>query len=549
MLVITCGQPDRPAVATFRDRLVEVGTGTGGLGGVVLLAPTVTASGQRRKLDGLLFTPEGLAVVDVESVSRQSGYLFAPAHGAWTVGGQLLQLDDGGGNPTPASDAAVKAIVAALRQGGIDPGYVQALIAVNGELSGVAQPETERGHGVVVSRLTGADLLTAVRLATAPSAGGLRQLWTTADVIAAMRALRIEAPLPSIELFTDEGFPYSPYVLRPTSVEDLPFAGEESFLPPDTTQPTRHVPNRPPGGGSATQMVPSMPGGPGGYPQQGPPMQYQPGALPAGQAAFNPYAPPPGVAPQQRRDDAGGLALVGGGSEDSGTYSGTYQDRRSGQERRDGQQAGKGFPPWLRWVLVGVVLLVAAVLLLRACTDMLDTSGGGEARNTQDPTSEPSATTAPPGTPAPQAINGTSFQPQVTEVTAAGGCAPHAYGQMQDFLTATPCAGMNRALFSATVNGRPVVVSVADVVLSDEANASAFKELVDTNGTGNVNDLLAEGKTYEGAPAKIDLDNAAYASSLDGKTVRIIEVGWTDDGDPAAAPLDQVATSALKLEI
>ena len=66
-----------------------------------------------------------------------------------------------------------------------------------------------------------------------------------------------------------------------------------------------------------------------------------------------------------------------------------------------------------------------------------------------------------------------------------------------------------------------MVVSVAVVRMHDAASASAFKSLVDSSGTGNVADLLREGRGFPGAPAS--LGNAGYGSSLLGDSVVIAE--------------------------
>src|SRR3712207_8920792 len=59
----------------------------------------------RRISDAVLFVPEGLAVVRIAEVVRQSGVVTALPEGSWTVGpeagrpGEVLQLSGGGSTP------------------------------------------------------------------------------------------------------------------------------------------------------------------------------------------------------------------------------------------------------------------------------------------------------------------------------------------------------------------------------------------------------------------------------------------------------------------
>jgi hypothetical protein len=127
-------------------------------------------------------------------------------------------------------------------------------------------------------------------------------------------------------------------------------------------------------------------------------------------------------------------------------------------------------------------------------------------------------------------------------------CAGHAYGEVADFLGATDCTGLSRAIYSAELEAGAVVVSVIRVQMADTATARDLRALTDRNGSGNVSDLLREGVGYAGGPAK--LSGAEYASALSGATVTIVESAWAD---PAAAgsssDIDRVASDALALRV
>jgi hypothetical protein len=100
--------------------------------------------------------------------------------------------------------------------------------------------------------------------------------------------------------------------------------------------------------------------------------------------------------------------------------------------------------------------------------------------------------------------------------------------------------------WSAQVDGGWAVVSVARVAMPDEASARALQELADTDGSGNVNDLLREGVRVDGAPAR--LSGAQYDSGVDGVTVTIVETAWADQAAQGnAAVLDGLAATALEL--
>jgi hypothetical protein len=170
-----------------------------------------------------------------------------------------------------------------------------------------------------------------------------------------------------------------------------------------------------------------------------------------------------------------------------------------------------------------------------------------------DGTTPAAATTGSPTTaaaevgPSPgdvEVVDGVSFTLRTGQVHDS--CRDHAYGAVAGYFARADCAGLSRALWSAQVGGGAAVVSVARVAMPDEASARALQELADTDGSGNVNDLLREGVRVDGAPAR--LSGAQYDSALDGVTVTIVETAWADAaarGD--AATLDGLAASALEL--
>ncbi|MGH3793889.1 MAG: hypothetical protein ACRDSP_03265 [Pseudonocardiaceae bacterium] len=121
-------------------------------------------------------------------------------------------------------------------------------------------------------------------------------------------------------------------------------------------------------------------------------------------------------------------------------------------------------------------------------------------------------------------------------------CAAHSYGRVRNFLTAHPCTSLRRALFTGASSGRPVVVAVSTVSMATQQDAAALRQLTDTDGTGNVSDLLREGVTLPGGPSR--LHHASYASQRRDSTLVIVEAATVSG---AAEPLRPLAEAALRL--
>jgi hypothetical protein len=121
-------------------------------------------------------------------------------------------------------------------------------------------------------------------------------------------------------------------------------------------------------------------------------------------------------------------------------------------------------------------------------------------------------------------------------------CAAHSYGRVQRFLAATPCVWLRRTLYTGTSPGGSVVVSVSTVRMASEQNAVDLQKLTDTNGTGNISDLLREGVRVEGGPAR--LRDAGYASQRRGTVLVIVEA---DAGSGTSQSLRPLAEAALVL--
>lgn len=115
-------------------------------------------------------------------------------------------------------------------------------------------------------------------------------------------------------------------------------------------------------------------------------------------------------------------------------------------------------------------------------------------------------------------------------------CAGHAHGKTKVSFEAKNCVKATRLLATGKVGGRPVLFVVSRIEMPTGEAAASIKQVLDSSGTGNLNDLLREGKTYPGAPLKMPI--SGYASMQKAKVVTVAEAGFVDDGrssntDPA----------------
>jgi D-serine deaminase-like pyridoxal phosphate-dependent protein len=127
-------------------------------------------------------------------------------------------------------------------------------------------------------------------------------------------------------------------------------------------------------------------------------------------------------------------------------------------------------------------------------------------------------------------------------------CADHAYGgPVVAYLTAHPCTGLTRILATTAVGGRQVGFAQASLGFAGQADAvyktaSDFVTLVRKDGTGNINDLLREGKRLPVGPTAVPAPDAFSALGQDAGVV--IDEAWyldgpTPDNDPPLVTMAQ----------
>lgn len=127
---------------------------------------------------------------------------------------------------------------------------------------------------------------------------------------------------------------------------------------------------------------------------------------------------------------------------------------------------------------------------------------------------------------------------------ASTDCVGKSTDKIKSWFGTHPCQGLRRALFTTTAGGSKALVSVALVTMSSTGEAQALKGIVDTDGTGNVRDLVDDGTAkITGAP---DLKSGEYASRTTGTQVTIVLSAFFDGHDDKAT-LGRMSAAALDL--
>ena len=582
MLALTPAPLQTGGERALFNELTRWDTGASVRAAVVASIPLVDGPLERRLSDAILFVPEGVAVVRIVEVVRQSGVVTAKPEGPWTIGpegtpGAVLQLSGGGSSPLDGLMRAGMDTAQKLRRAGLEPGRIARLTVLAGDVTGLLPSDGDLGEGDQVALLEPRSLLLGIARASRYTGADNPRLWTTADVRAALEALGLQGRGPSVEELNGEGFPYSPYVLRrPELLTPAAMAASPAAAGPVAPAPTpAPAPDAPP-----AREQPS----PAAIAQ----------AVAASAAAAHAAAAPPATVQAQRDtvaidgpsapDDEGGIGGLFANSEPaqpsmtlvpprtsapprtsvfpagppstaqppaaqppaappSGRFSYWTEESQAGEvadEDSDGGSGKRALLMGLAGAVVVAALLVGGWLFLRG----VDDDNGGGSPDAGSTSAE--ATSGAPEVGAVQEVSGVTYTLEAAETDVT--CIGHAYGDTADYFADNDCTGLSRALYSAEVAGEPVVVSVTRVRLADAATARDLRSLTDRNGSGNVSDLLREGVRYTGSPA--ELSGAEYASAVSGTTVTIVEAAWVaEDAEGSSADIDQVAADALALQV
>lgn len=273
MLTLTPSGLETSAERAFFSELTSWDSGGAVRGAVVAGLPLSDGPMDRRVSDAVVFVPEGLAVVRIVEVVRQSGVVTVLPEGAWTIGpgagpGDVLRLAGGGSTTLDGLMRAGMEAAVRLRRVGLEPGRIARLTVLSGELTGLVPADGDLGEGDQVALLEPRSLLLGIARASRYAGTDNPRLWTTADVRAALDALGVGGRSPSVEELNGEGFPYSPYVLRrrellaPATLANQPAVRTAAPTAAPVTQSPVPPPDFPATGPGSSGAPVGGPGGP-----------------------------------------------------------------------------------------------------------------------------------------------------------------------------------------------------------------------------------------------------------------------------------------------
>jgi len=129
---------------------------------------------------------------------------------------------------------------------------------------------------------------------------------------------------------------------------------------------------------------------------------------------------------------------------------------------------------------------------------------------------------AGPASPTPGSAAPAGYAVKVTDVITD--CASHSHGRTKSSFETQNCVKATRSLAAGRVSGRPALFVVSRIQMASVEAAASVKQVLDATGTGNLNDLLREGKTFPGAPST--MPGSGYASVQTGTVILVAEAGF-----------------------
>ena len=121
-------------------------------------------------------------------------------------------------------------------------------------------------------------------------------------------------------------------------------------------------------------------------------------------------------------------------------------------------------------------------------------------------------------------------------------CAKHARGKVKTSFGTLPCVKATRSLATGQISGRPALFVASRIQMPSAEAAASIKQVLDGSGTGNLNDLLREGKTFPGAPKTMPA--SGYTSVQTGTVVTVVEAGFIDGGPSSSTDAALRASAA-----
>jgi hypothetical protein len=125
-------------------------------------------------------------------------------------------------------------------------------------------------------------------------------------------------------------------------------------------------------------------------------------------------------------------------------------------------------------------------------------------------------------------------------------CEEHSYQKVKEFFAGTKCVGLTRQLYTTTVDGKKTYTSVSVVRMGNAQDAAALKALTEKSGTGNVSDLVREGRPK--VAGLKSLSDGGFAAGIQDADVIIVESDYEGGSKNAdEARLDEVSADAVRL--
>ena len=205
---------------------------------------------------------------------------------------------------------------------------------------------------------------------------------------------------------------------------------------------------------------------------------------------------------------------------------------------------------WLIGIGVGLLAVIAVTmaglaLIKRTNNNSAGTTSptsGGRVTTEQGTTAHSSAalrpvrTVAITGTP-----SGTTYQVSIWAEESDTDCRAHAYGSpVVSFLAKHPCTGMTRRLGTTTVDNKAVGFALTAIRFPSAKTANEFRALVTKDGTGNLDDLLADGKRLPAGPRSLPTPDSFSCVSHSNEVLVVDSwylTGSTPQNDPPLTAL------------
>jgi hypothetical protein len=168
------------------------------------------------------------------------------------------------------------------------------------------------------------------------------------------------------------------------------------------------------------------------------------------------------------------------------------------------------------------------------------TTPPSSASSSSTPVSTHPVPSAPLSTKTATGSDGTVYAVSIWAEQNSADCAAHAYGQVAQFVATRDCRGIRQVLATTAIDGRAVgfeqnAVSFGGTMDSAYRAAGQFRDLVASDGTGNLNDLLREGYRLPAGPDHVPSPDAFSALGQDNG-VDVVDAWYLDGATPANDP-------------